>query len=108
MILILGGRNKGGNFRALKGPILNHVKQIIAIGEATNEIYESLGHLTTITAAESMEAAVTDGEAAAAPGDVVLLSPACASFDMYDSYAQRGEDFRQAFKAHSRSSRDIE
>ncbi len=107
VILILGGRNKGGNFRALKSPILKQVKQIIAIGEATNEICESLGHLTSITAAESMEAAVTGGKAVAAPGDVVLLSPACASFDMYDNYAQRGEDFRRAFENLSRSSRNI-
>ena len=98
VILILGGRNKGGNFLDLKDTISARVKEIIAIGEATEEIIDTLGQLVDIRRAGSMRAAIRAGMDNAAPGDVVLLSPACASFDMYESYAQRGEDFRQAFR----------
>ncbi len=98
VILILGGRNKGGNFLDLKDMIAARVKQIIAIGEATDEIVDTLGHLANIRRAASMQAAMRAGRDCADPGDVVLLSPACASFDMYTSYAQRGEDFRRAFE----------
>ena len=98
VILILGGRNKGGNFLDLKDMISARVKQIIAIGEATEEIIDTLGQLVDIHRAASMQAAIRAGRDSAGPGDVVLLSPACASFDMYESYAQRGEDFRRVFK----------
>ena len=97
VILILGGRNKGGKFLDLKDMIAARVKQVIAIGEATDEIIDTLGHLVTIHRAASMRAAIRASRDSADPCDVVLLSPACASFDMYESYAQRGEDFRRAF-----------
>ena len=102
VILILGGRNKGGDFLPLKGSIAAHVKTVIAIGEATDQIIDTLGRQVAITRAASMQAALAASKAAAAPGDVVLLSPACASFDMYENYARRGEDFRRAFEKLSR------
>ena len=94
IVLILGGRNKGGNFQALMQKIRRHVKYIIAIGEAGREINETLGRLVSVTTVTTMEDAVSKGKGAANPGEVVLLSPACASFDMYTNYAARGDDFR--------------
>jgi UDP-N-acetylmuramoylalanine--D-glutamate ligase len=94
VVLILGGRNKGGNFRALAQKIRRHVKHIIAIGEAGREINDTLGRLAPVTTVTTMEDAVRKGKDAANPGEVVLLSPACASFDMYTNYAARGDDFR--------------
>lgn len=95
VVLILGGRNKGSNFRLLTQKIRRHVKHIIAIGEAGREINDTLGRLTPITTVTTMDDAVCKGKDAANPGEVVLLSPACASFDMYTNYAARGDDFRQ-------------
>ena len=96
VILILGGRNKGGHFQSLAQLVRRQVKEIIALGEAKQDIISSLGHIISIKPASTMEDAVFKASQAAMPGDVVLLSPACASFDMYQNYAQRGKDFCQA------------
>jgi len=101
VVLIMGGRNKGYDF----GPLFNHVaarvKRLIVIGEAGDEILAALSQAPadgTETAAD-MADAVRRGYAAAKPGETVLLSPACASFDMFANYAQRGEAFRRAVGA---------
>ena len=65
------------------------------MGQAAGLIQTALGGSTSTLRAKSMAQAVNQARQAASPGDVVLLSPGCASFDMYDSYAQRGEDFRR-------------
>jgi UDP-N-acetylmuramoylalanine--D-glutamate ligase len=96
VILILGGRNKGGHLQALAQPVRRHVKEIIALGEAKQDIISSLERVISTTPASSMEDAVFKASQVAVPGDIVLLSPACASFDMYDNYAHRGEDFCKA------------
>jgi UDP-N-acetylmuramoylalanine--D-glutamate ligase len=96
VLLIMGGRDKGSDFRALKNLIRAHVKVLIFIGEAAKTIQSVLGHLTTTTIASSMADAVAAAHRGATAGDVVLLSPGCASFDMYTNYAERGEDFRSA------------
>jgi len=96
VILIMGCRNKGGDFHALKELVRLRVKKLIVMGEAKEEIKFVLGHIGAIKSASSMEEAVYFAYQAAAPGDVVLLSPACASFDMFSSYAQRGEIFCKA------------
>ena len=96
VILIMGGRDKGSNFHILKDLVRQHIKKIIAMGEAKEDIKSALGHITSIRIASSMDDAVSSAYHAASPGDVVLLSPACASFDMYTSYAHRGEDFCKA------------
>ncbi|UCH20150.1 MAG: UDP-N-acetylmuramoyl-L-alanine--D-glutamate ligase [Deltaproteobacteria bacterium] len=98
VILILGGRNKGGNFHALAEAVRSHVTQIIALGEAKNDILSSLGAIVSIKTAATMEDAVFKAAQKAVPGDVVLLSPACASFDMYRDYAHRGTVFTEAVK----------
>ncbi|MBN1930069.1 MAG: UDP-N-acetylmuramoyl-L-alanine--D-glutamate ligase [Desulfobacterales bacterium] len=98
IILIMGGRDKGGNFEILKNRLRERTKALIAIGESKNVIRSALKGITAIQTAETMEEAVFLAHRAAAPGDVVLLSPACSSFDMYRSYAHRGEIFCHAVK----------
>lgn len=97
IILILGGREKGTDFSQLIPQIQNQtkkaVKQIIAMGEARDHIQEILGEFCPVLAVNSMETAVKKAYEIACPEDVVLLSPACASFDMYENYGARGDDF---------------
>ena len=96
IVLIMGGRNKGSKFHALRDLIDKHTKMLIVIGEAKEDIMAELGSIKPVEAATTMENAVFKAYQAAKPGDIVLLSPACASFDMYNNYAQRGEDFCKA------------
>ncbi len=98
VLLLMGGRDKGSNFRVLKDPIGKQVKQLIVMGEAAESIKNALGQITPIKVADSMPAAVATAFQDANPDEVVLLSPGCASFDWYDSYAERGDDFRHAVK----------
>jgi UDP-N-acetylmuramoylalanine--D-glutamate ligase len=97
VVLIMGGRNKGYDFAALREPVRHRVKKLIAIGEAGDEILTALGRAPNQGAekAADLQQAVRRAYDSAASGDTVLLSPACASFDMFTSYAERGERFRQ-------------
>jgi UDP-N-acetylmuramoylalanine--D-glutamate ligase len=92
-ILILGGRDKEGNFSALL-PHLREVRRAVLIGEARPVIRRALAGHVEMTDARDMEDAVRIGREAAHPGDTVLLAPACASFDMFKNYQERGEVFR--------------
>lgn len=102
VVLIMGGRNKGNDFRLLADSIRRHTRRVIVMGESRMEIMSVIGDRTRTVAAETMKDAVRQAHRAALPGDVVLLSPACASFDMYDSYAHRGDDFCNAVLALKR------
>ena len=95
VVLIAGGRNKGLDL----APIVTHqnVRGVVAIGEAAGEIMSAVEKTPSVEA-ESMEGAVAAAKSLARPGDVVLLAPGCASFDMFDNYEQRGEVFRQAVR----------
>lgn len=95
VILIMGGLDKGGEFETLQDTVRRHAKQIILLGAAASKITSVLGQEIATETVESMQAAVQSALGSAAPGDVVLLSPGCASFDMYTSYAERGDDFRR-------------
>jgi len=95
VILILGGRNKGNDFHPLKKPVKDHCKRLILMGEAKEAIHSVLGHTVDSETANTMEEAVEKAFHGARAGDVVLLSPACASFDMFKNYAERGEVFQQ-------------
>jgi UDP-N-acetylmuramoylalanine--D-glutamate ligase len=99
VILIAGGRDKGGDYGPLKGLIREKVKALILIGEAREKMREALGDLTPTELADSLETAVYRSFRQGKPGDVVLLSPGCSSFDMFRDYAQRGEVFQRAVKA---------
>lgn len=91
VVLIAGGRNKGLDLAVL-GELRTHVRAVVGIGEAAFDVVDAFEGAPTVVAT-SMRDAVTAAAAAALPGDVVLLSPGCASFDWYRSYAERGDDF---------------
>ncbi len=93
IILILGGREKGTDFNLLAAPVRKAVKAIVAIGETRIKIKELFEAICPIKIATTMKEAVRAAFNFAGKNDIVLLSPACASFDMYDNYEQRGQDF---------------
>jgi UDP-N-acetylmuramoylalanine--D-glutamate ligase len=96
VVLIMGGLNKKGDFSQLKSLVHRRVKTLVAMGQAKDEIITALaGDPGHVIEADSMEEAVQKAFDAALDGDTVLLSPACASFDMFASYAERGDRFRQ-------------
>lgn len=99
VILIAGGRNKGGDFDRLAPAVSRHVLHLVLIGEAAGLMAEQLGSLAPTTMAASLEDAVRRASELARPGDTVLLSPGCASFDMFTGYAHRGEVFQRAVLA---------
>ena len=95
IVLFLGGRDKGNDYSRLKDLVHRQVKAIVAIGESADIVEQSFKGTTVITKASSMEEAVAIARFLAQPGDVVLLSPACASFDWFKNYEHRGEVFKQ-------------
>ncbi len=97
VVLIMGGRPKGDDFKTLAKLIQKHVKRLIALGEAQGVIVKALDTAVPISRAQTMDDAVRQAHATALEGETVLLSPACASFDMYRNYAERGDDFRAVF-----------
>ena len=96
VILIAGGRDKGSDYKVIKELVKDKVKSIILIGEAKEKIRTDLVGITDIFEASSMDEAVVISRERAASGDTVLLSPMCASFDMFSSYKDRGKAFKQA------------
>jgi UDP-N-acetylmuramoylalanine--D-glutamate ligase len=98
VVLIMGGRDKGGEYRILEQMMQNPVKRLILLGEASQIIAKSLGRLVPTEQVSTMREAVIKAHQAASPGDVVLLSPACSSFDMFRSYAHRGDVFQNEVK----------
>jgi UDP-N-acetylmuramoylalanine--D-glutamate ligase len=97
-VLVAGGRNKGLDLTPLR-TLAPHLKAVVAIGEASDELVDVFGGACPVQAASSMEQAVQTAMALAGPGDAVVLSPACSSFDWYASYAQRGDDFARLVRA---------
>jgi len=95
IVLIAGGKSKRTDFRAMGAAIAKRTKAVILIGEAADEIAAAIDSTTTARA-ESMAEAVTMARALATPGDIVLLSPGCASFDMFASAEARGDAFAHA------------
>jgi len=91
--LIMGGRDKGGQFHLLESLVRQKVKNLILLGEASMTIKTALGSLTPTKIVTTMEDAVAFAHTSASSGEVVLLSPACASFDMYTDYKERGKAF---------------
>ena len=96
VILIAGGQDKGDNYQLLRESVRNCVKQLVLIGETAQKMSEDLGDLAPFVFATSMDEAVQTASAMASRGDTVLLSPASASFDMFDNYKHRGEVFSAA------------
>ncbi len=94
IVLILGGRDKGNDYTRLHELVRNRVRAIVAIGESAGKVVKAFEGIRTVDTAENMEDAVDLCMRRAQPGDVVLLSPACASFDWFDNYEHRGKVFK--------------
>ncbi|MDH3442745.1 MAG: UDP-N-acetylmuramoyl-L-alanine--D-glutamate ligase [Deltaproteobacteria bacterium] len=94
VILIAGGVDKGGDYGPLMEGIRRKVRRLVLFGAAKEVIARALGHLTETVIVEDLASAVRDAAAAAHSGDVVLLSPACSSFDQFRDYAERGKVFK--------------
>lgn len=95
IILIAGGRAKGGDFSIIKDLVAKKVKGLILIGEARRLLRSYLDGTTEIAEAEDMMEAVTLAKEKASSGDIVLLAPGCASFDMFRDYEERGRVFKE-------------
>jgi UDP-N-acetylmuramoylalanine--D-glutamate ligase len=94
VVVILGGRYKGGDFRELRDALASRGRALVAIGEAAPRVREALGDLLPTIDAASMREAVERGYEAARPDGVLLLAPACSSFDWFRDYAERGKTFK--------------
>jgi UDP-N-acetylmuramoylalanine--D-glutamate ligase len=99
LVVIIGGRFKGGDLSLLREPLRTRNAIVIAIGEAQPVIQSTFEGVVTVHTANSLEDAVGQAYVLAQPNATVLLSPACASFDMFRDYAERGLAFKQAVKA---------
>jgi UDP-N-acetylmuramoylalanine--D-glutamate ligase len=99
VILIMGGMAKGSDFSSLKDLVKEKVRLLILLGEAKEKIAEEIGAVTNIEYADDMKSAVDLSASRASNGDVVLLSPGCASFDMFEDFEDRGRRFKENVNA---------
>jgi len=95
VVAIVGGRFKGGDLRQLREPLAARGRAVVAIGEAAPLVADAVSGVVPVTMAGSMREAVAQAYAAARPDGVVLLAPACASFDWFRDYAERGRVFKE-------------
>ena len=95
LVPIIGGRFKGGDLRDLRPALEGRSTAVVAIGEARAAVRAALGDIVTVIDAASMADAVRAALRAAPPGGTVVLAPACASFDMFRDYAERGRVFKE-------------
>jgi UDP-N-acetylmuramoylalanine--D-glutamate ligase len=96
--LILGGKDKGSDYTVLNGLLRQRVKRVYTIGAAAEKIESQIKSAAEIVHAETLDNAIRRAAAVAQPGDIVLLAPACASFDQFQSYNHRGQVFKEAVK----------
>ena len=100
VVLIAGGRDKGNDYEPLQRLVAEKVKGIVAIGEGAEAVEQDLGpHTARVARADSMQEAIQYAQLMAEAGDTVLLSPACASFDMFENYEDRGDTFKRLVHA---------
>jgi len=97
--LILGGKDKGSDYSVLNDLLRQRVKRVYTIGAAAAKIESQIKGATEIVHAETLENAIKRAADSAQPGDIVLLAPACASFDQFRNYEHRGEVFKEVVKA---------
>ncbi len=95
LIVLVGGRDKGNDYSKLFDLVRERVRAIIAIGESADKVVKAFQGVTKVEKAQSMEEAVQKAKVLAAHGDVVLLSPACASFDWFENFEHRGRVFKE-------------
>ncbi len=98
IILIMGGIDKGNDYSLLFDLVKQKVKAIVALGVDNSKIIKAFSNIVPVYDTNSMEKAVKKAFELASPGDVVLLSPACASFDLFENYKDRGKKFKQAVR----------
>jgi UDP-N-acetylmuramoylalanine--D-glutamate ligase len=92
---ILGGSLKGGSFNGLRGAVASRCRACYLIGEAAERLERDLAGAAPLRRCGDLESAVDAASSAASPGEVVLLSPACASYDQFHDYEERGQRFRE-------------
>ena len=95
LMVILGGKDKGGDFRPLREPLRRRAKRVLLIGAAADKIQEQLAGAVPIERAETLDRAIALAFRHAQSGDTVLLAPACASFDQFENYEHRGRVFKE-------------
>jgi UDP-N-acetylmuramoylalanine--D-glutamate ligase len=95
VLLILGGKDKAGEFERLAPLVHTKVRKLLTIGSAADKIADALGGETQVVSCLEMSAAVRHADEDAREGDTVLLSPACASFDQYGNFEERGAHFEE-------------
>ncbi len=98
IILLMGGRDKEGDFGTLSPLLKSKVKELVLFGEARNKIYDLIGNAVKTSKTTTLKEAIEFAYGHARPGDVVLLSPGCASFDEFSNYKERGRFFKDVVK----------
>ena len=98
IILIAGGQSKQDDFNALRDAVSSSVKCCFLLGETSSELSQILSDLVPVRCLDTIRECVASAYAVAKPGDVVLLSPACASFDMFSGFVDRGNQFQRAVR----------
>jgi UDP-N-acetylmuramoylalanine--D-glutamate ligase len=99
ILIILGGKDKGSDYTVLQAPLRERAILALLIGAAAEKIEKQIHGSVTIERAQTIERAVELASQAAQPGDIVLLAPACASFDQFENYEHRGRVFKQLVHA---------
>jgi UDP-N-acetylmuramoylalanine--D-glutamate ligase len=99
--LVLGGRNKGADLGLLRPEVARKARRVYLIGEAAEELERALAGAVEISRSATLEAAVAESAERARPGEAVVLSPACASFDQFRDFRDRGERFVRLVSALS-------
>ena len=107
LVLIAGGDAKGASFEALTDSVRRHVSRLVLIGRDAEKIDAALGAVVPVVRVGDMSEAVAAAHDVAEVGDTVLLSPACASFDMYADFNERGEDFATQVRRLERAQRPV-
>ena len=102
VVLILGGKDKGSDFRPLRKAVRRGVKAVVLVGSAREKIREALAGIVPLLEAETYPEVVRAARAAAAPGDIVLLAPACTSWDMFRDFEERGRVFKREVRRLAR------
>jgi UDP-N-acetylmuramoylalanine--D-glutamate ligase len=101
--LILGGKDKNSNYADLSDLLRRRVKAVYTIGSAAAKIESQLRGIVPILSCETLDRAVASARGAAHPGDVVLLAPACSSFDQFENYEHRGRVFKELVLEYAES-----
>ena len=99
VVLIAGGDGKGADFSPMAEPVARCCRRVLVLGADADRLASALADTVPVERVGSLDEAVARARAVARPGDRVLLSPACASFDMFRDYQDRGDQFRQRVEA---------